>query len=46
MNFSKWLTVIGALCLVCGLLTVFISTRYTDRVVSEEQRSQPLNLQN
>lgn len=38
MNFSKWLTVIGALLLVCGLVTAFISTRYTERVVSEEQR--------
>jgi hypothetical protein len=38
MNFSKCLTVIGALFLVCGLLTAFISSRYTERVVSEEQR--------
>jgi hypothetical protein len=38
MNFSKWLTVIGALLLVCGLVTAFISTSYTERVVSGEQR--------
>jgi hypothetical protein len=38
MNSSKWLTVVGALLLVCGLVTTFISTRYTERIVSEEQR--------
>jgi hypothetical protein len=38
MNLSKWLTVIGALLLVCGLVTAFISTRYTERVASEEQK--------
>jgi hypothetical protein len=38
MNFYKWLTVFGALLLVCGLLTAFISTHYTERVMSEEQR--------
>ena len=38
MNLSKWLTVIGALLLVCGLVTAFISSRYTEQVVKEEQR--------
>jgi hypothetical protein len=38
MNFYEWPTVFEALLLVCGLLTAFISTHYTERVMSEEQR--------
>jgi uncharacterized membrane protein len=35
MNFYKWLTVIGGVLLVSGLLTAFISSHYTERVTSE-----------
>jgi hypothetical protein len=35
MNVYKWLIVIAGVLLVCGLSTAFISSRYTERFISE-----------
>jgi hypothetical protein len=38
MNFYKWLTVIGGVLLVFGVLTAFISSHFTDRVMGEARK--------
>ena len=38
MDFYKWLIVIGAVLLVAGLATAFLSSRYTERVMGEARK--------
>ena len=38
MNIYKWLIVIGGVFLVCGLLTAFLSSHYTERVMGAARK--------
>ena len=38
MNFYKWLTVSGGVLTLCGILTAFISSRYTESLMGEARK--------
>jgi hypothetical protein len=38
MNFYKWLTVVGGMVTLCGVLTAFISSRNTEQVMGEARK--------
>ena len=38
MNFYKWLTIAGGVLTLVGLLTAFLSSHYTERVMGEARK--------